>query len=228
MGSLDAHRPDARRDQPLQVGGEAGWAAIFGRILVGFLNEHQATFGAYDLITPSPTYLGAGSTRSFDHTRRIVEAAEIEEPIAWPFAYDLIAKTASTEPMVGHSWRERKTIAEGPLRAALDVQDPEAISNTRIPRRRRCFHRRLHDPRGRTRVRPRRRSGSVRDRPCARAMEGRVVSSSYSGSGGAPSRSEAPAPGASYRGPSRVLRSGCWASARAVWDRLSWMETAVR
>lgn len=32
-----------------------GWAAIFGRVLVGYLNAHAATFRDYDLIVPSPT-----------------------------------------------------------------------------------------------------------------------------------------------------------------------------
>jgi predicted amidophosphoribosyltransferase len=109
-----------------------GWAAIFGRILVGFLGEHHAVFGAYDLITPSPTYIGAGSQRPFDHTRRIVEAAQIEEPIAWPFSYDVITKTAATEPMVGHTWKDRKAIAEGELRAALTVTNPAAVAGKRI------------------------------------------------------------------------------------------------
>jgi predicted amidophosphoribosyltransferase len=112
--------------------GRWGWAAIFGRILVGFLAEHRSAFGTYDLITPSPTYIGPDSERAFDHTRRIVEAAEIEEPIAWPFAFDVIAKTAATEPMVGHTWKERKAIAEGPLRAALSVPDPGAVAGKRI------------------------------------------------------------------------------------------------
>jgi len=112
--------------------GKWGWAAIFGRILVGFLGENQARFGSYDLITPSPTYTGPASGRPFDHTRRIVEAAQIEEPIGWPFAYDVITKTAATEPMVGHTWRERKTIAEGQLRAALSVTDAEIVAGKRI------------------------------------------------------------------------------------------------
>lgn len=61
-----------------------------------------------------------------------MEAAEIEEPIAWPFAYDLVTKTVATEPMVGHPWRERKAIAEGPLRMALNVLQPDAIAAKRI------------------------------------------------------------------------------------------------
>lgn len=112
--------------------GKWGWAAIFGRILVGFLGENQARFGGYDLITASPTYTGPGATRTFDHTRRIVEAAEVEEPIAWPFVYDLVTKTAASEPMVGHTWRERKEIAEGQLRAALKVTSPDAVAGKSI------------------------------------------------------------------------------------------------
>lgn len=62
----------------------------------------------------------------------IGEAAQIEDPIAWPFELDLITKTAATEPMVGHTWRERKEIAEGPLRNALDVPRPNAVAGLRI------------------------------------------------------------------------------------------------
>jgi predicted amidophosphoribosyltransferase len=109
-----------------------GWAAIFGRILIGFLSEHRSTFASYDLITPSPSYVGPGAARSFDHTRRIVEAAEIEEPIEWPFAYELVTKTGPTEPMVGRSWRERKAIAEGPLRAALVIPHPGEVIGKRV------------------------------------------------------------------------------------------------
>jgi len=112
--------------------GKWGWAAIFGRILVGFLAEHQSKFAGYDVVTPSPSYVGPGAQRAFDHTRRIVEAAEIEEPIAWPFTYDLIIKSTATQPMVGRSWRERKAIAEGELRRALTVPEPKAVAGKRI------------------------------------------------------------------------------------------------
>ena len=44
----------------------------------------------------------------------------------------MIAKTAATEPMVGHTWRERKTIAEGQLRAALHVTRPDLVAGGRI------------------------------------------------------------------------------------------------
>jgi predicted amidophosphoribosyltransferase len=113
-----------------------GWRAIFGRILIGFLDEHFDEFTGYDAITPSPTYVGADADRPFDHTRLIVEAAAIEEPIAWPFEYDLIVKDAPTDRFAKKGavkpWRERKEIAEGPLRKALRVPDRTRVEGRRI------------------------------------------------------------------------------------------------
>jgi predicted amidophosphoribosyltransferase len=66
----------------------------------------------------------------------IVEAAAVEDPIDWPFAYDLVVKDAATERFATKgavkTWRERKKIAEGPLRAALRVPDPKAVAGKRI------------------------------------------------------------------------------------------------
>ncbi len=109
-----------------------GWAIIFGRILVGFLDEHAPTFRPYDLIIPSPTFVGVGAERSFDHTQRIVEAAQVEEPIAWPFAYGVIVKTQPTERLVDKNWRERKEAAESQIRASLSVPDPSRVEAKRI------------------------------------------------------------------------------------------------
>lgn len=116
--------------------GKWGWRAIFGRILVGYLNEHADEFSDYDAITPSPTYTGPDAERVYDHTRLILEAAAVEEPIAWPFESDLVVKEAPTERFASQGavkpWRERKQIAEGPLRAALRVPDPSRIVGRRI------------------------------------------------------------------------------------------------
>lgn len=109
-----------------------GWAIIFGRILVGFLDEHAPTFRPYDLIIPSPSFVGVGAERSFDHTRRIVEAAQVEEPIAWPFAYGVIVKTQPTERLVDKNWQERKEIAEIQIRASLSVPDASRIEAKRV------------------------------------------------------------------------------------------------
>lgn len=116
--------------------GKLGWRAIFGRILVGFLNEHSEEFGSYDAIIPSPSYTGQDAERDFDHTRQIIEAAAVEEPIAWPFEHELVVKDAATERFASlgavKPWRERKEIAEGPLRSALRVPDPSRVTDRRI------------------------------------------------------------------------------------------------
>lgn len=43
-----------------------------------------------------------------------------------------MTKTEATEPMVGHSWKARKAIAEGPLRASLGVPEREAVAGKQI------------------------------------------------------------------------------------------------
>jgi predicted amidophosphoribosyltransferase len=116
-----------------KYGGRIGWAGIFGRILVGFLGEHRDEFSSFDVITPSPSYIGAAATSTFDHTRQIVEAAQVEEPIAWPFTFDVIVKTTPTRTMVGSGgWQGRREISEGELRESLKVPDPRGVAGRRI------------------------------------------------------------------------------------------------
>ena len=107
--------------------GKRGWAAIFGRILVGFLNEYRDEFADYDLIIPSPTYVDRARGRTFDHIGDIMRAAAVEEPTRWPFALDVLEKTAPTERFAGKTWPQRREIAEGPLRDALDLPSPDVV-----------------------------------------------------------------------------------------------------
>jgi predicted amidophosphoribosyltransferase len=104
-----------------------GWAVIFARVLVGFLNEEGSSFNSFDLIVASPTFVGLGG-RDWDHTRRVLlEASELDEGTGWPFdtaESPAIIKTAATEPMMGKKWKERYEIARGPLRAALQIPEP--------------------------------------------------------------------------------------------------------
>lgn len=109
-----------------------GWQLIFGRVLAGFLEENAETFGAYDLVVPSPTYVGEGG-RSRDHIREMVRVIEQEAGRSWPIAYDVIRKTAPTPKMVDAvSWHQRFEIARTQLRAALDVPDPEMVRGKRV------------------------------------------------------------------------------------------------
>jgi predicted amidophosphoribosyltransferase len=109
-----------------------GWAAIFGRILVGFLNENTTDSEQFDLIIPSPTFVGGDGGREFDHIAGIVNAAHVEEPLKWPFEFGVIEKTKPTERLVGHSWRERKEIAEGQLRDSLVVPDDSRVKGRTV------------------------------------------------------------------------------------------------
>jgi len=108
-----------------------GWSLIFGRVVAGFLEEQATLFRQFDVITASPTYIGPEG-RSFDHTRRVLTQAATEVPqgTVWPFdiAGDpAIVKTRPTPPMVGHGYQDRRCIAEGPLRDALQVPHFEDV-----------------------------------------------------------------------------------------------------
>jgi predicted amidophosphoribosyltransferase len=115
-GAINAFKYDNRR----------GWATIFGRVLVGFLDEEEKTFEDFGLIVASPTYLDQNGTRKYDHTREVIVAANEEAEGRWPFDTGdppAIVKTEKTEPFVNKTWGERKKTAEKDLRAALSIPD---------------------------------------------------------------------------------------------------------
>lgn len=114
-----------------KVEGVEGWAWIFGRVFVGYLNAHRDTFERYDLIIPSPTYIGPGG-RAFDHTAKVVERAIVEDTGSWPFQLGVVTKTAPTKAFRGRTWPQRHAIATGELRNALVVPKPEFVEDKRI------------------------------------------------------------------------------------------------
>jgi predicted amidophosphoribosyltransferase len=57
--------------------GRTGWATIFGRIVVGYLDEHAEEFRDVGVIVPNP-----GHTRQ--HNERVIQAAGRED-FWWPF-----------------------------------------------------------------------------------------------------------------------------------------------
>ena len=107
------------------------WAQILGRILVGFLEERRANLEGYDLISPGAIYVGPQANRLWDHLKLILDEAAGKGP-GWPFARGLIAKSAPTGQFLGKSPSERSEIAEGPLRAALSVPEPDLVAGRRI------------------------------------------------------------------------------------------------
>jgi predicted amidophosphoribosyltransferase len=111
-----------------KYGGKWGWGGIFARVLVGYLSGMESVFREYDQIIPMPTYTGEGGRR-FDHTRYVVERAQIEGP-GWPWRLGLIEKTAWTPPLAAaDSFQARAQIAETQMRSALRVVDPEHVGD---------------------------------------------------------------------------------------------------
>jgi predicted amidophosphoribosyltransferase len=118
--------------------GERGWAAIFGRILVGFLDAHESLFESADLLVASPTFARPGSRREWDHIREVLVAADAEQIPSGRWPFDLadppaILKTSETPSMVSmKSYAARRMNAEGPVRDSLIVPDASRTEDRRI------------------------------------------------------------------------------------------------
>jgi predicted amidophosphoribosyltransferase len=114
-----------------KVHGRRGWAWIFGRVLVGYLNANAEAFEDYDLIIPSPTYVGPDG-RAFDHIGGIIDRAIIEDDEHWPFTFGGIVKTSATTPFRGKTWKRRYEIATTELAPALAVPNTSLVAGRRI------------------------------------------------------------------------------------------------
>jgi predicted amidophosphoribosyltransferase len=108
------------------------WAEVFGRLLVGYLDEHMPWFDGYDLLMPMPAYLGVGARRGWDPVGRLVGAAEVLAGARWPVEWDVIQKTAETPPMAGVGLGRRRHRAEGALRRSLQVVRPNRVAGARV------------------------------------------------------------------------------------------------
>ena len=102
-----------------------------GRMLVDFLQEHRSEVGRFDVITPLALYTGPRAHRLWDYLGLIVDAAERLDP-QWPFQRDLITKTGPTGRFLGIDVEARRRIAEGELRAALEVPQPDLVEGRRV------------------------------------------------------------------------------------------------
>jgi predicted amidophosphoribosyltransferase len=114
-----------------KYGEERDLADVLGRILVGFLEDNREELAGFDLITTGAIYVGPRAHRLWDYLQVIVEAARSNGP-GWPFAPGLIAKSGPTGRFLGISAAERRRIAEGELRAALSVPEPEQVMGRRV------------------------------------------------------------------------------------------------
>lgn len=114
-----------------KVEGKIGWASIFGRVLLGYLDANDAIFSNYDLIIPSPTWVGDGG-RAFDHTGLVLERAASEGVGRWPFEIGVVRRPLRPRRFEGGDWKRRYEIAESELRPALVVPEPEKVQGKRV------------------------------------------------------------------------------------------------
>ena len=106
-----------------------GWAWIFGRVLVGYLQD--LPFPPWTLIIPMPTYVGDGG-RSWDHIDLIMKRALIEDP-EQPIRRDVMRKTKATPRLVQQSgFQARAQVAEREFGPALEVIDPAAVAGKSV------------------------------------------------------------------------------------------------
>lgn len=102
-------------------------ASAFAAMLLRYMGAHPTWFEEFTVITAVPSYVGPGARRSWDPVGSILsEMAGRSGPTArardgpgWAVAPGLIVKTAETPGMTGLGWRDRQTVAGGPLRRSL-------------------------------------------------------------------------------------------------------------
>lgn len=111
---------------------ERGWAAVFARLLAGFLDDRMPTFDSYDLLVPMPCCAGTGARRAWDHVGAIASAMQPLCGDRWPIVPGAVRKVGETPPFAGLSLAQRRACAESSLRQVLRVPEPGAVAGARI------------------------------------------------------------------------------------------------
>lgn len=111
-----------------------GWATIFGRILLGWLEDNLVD-RMPDLIVANPTWVEPGSMFATGHTERVLDAAAQEDVIArWNFdvaSPRVVIKTRATTKSARNTAPAKRTAARE-LHAALTITDRSPVAGKRI------------------------------------------------------------------------------------------------
>ncbi|MGW8847976.1 ComF family protein [Streptomyces xiamenensis] len=96
----------------LKYGGKRGWAMIFGRLLVGWMESHPEQMRGVDHVVGNPTHTGR---RPIQHIEAIMDAAYTEDvmhafPLSAPGTHRLV-KTAETSRSANKSLDDKRTAA---------------------------------------------------------------------------------------------------------------------
>lgn len=113
--------------------GSRGWAGIFGRLVLGWLEMH-ARDAPPDLIVVNPTYTGPGG-REFGHAEAVLRKAAGED-VMGRWAFDLsdppaLVKTRATAQSATATAKAKRTAARE-LRSALAIPDITRTARRRI------------------------------------------------------------------------------------------------
>lgn len=129
-GAIDAQIKRLKYDQ------KRGWAVIFGRILLGYLELHRDP-DEFDLIVANPTFVGPGTDRRIRHTELVLDTAAEEDLFDdWPFdTMDprAIVKTGPTprSAVAGTNYWSKVAAADA-LLSVLKIPDPSRVRSARI------------------------------------------------------------------------------------------------
>lgn len=112
---------------------KTGWALIFGRLLVGWLEAHVGN-GSPDLIVANPAYLEPGGN-GIGHIETIIRSAAVEDvERRWAFDTETpaaVIKTRPTAKSAGQSGAAKRATAAA-LYDVLRIPDPARTAGRRI------------------------------------------------------------------------------------------------
>ncbi|MGW2552951.1 ComF family protein [Streptomyces sp. NPDC001635] len=112
----------------LKYEGRSGWAMIFGRLLVGWMESHPEQMQGVDHVVGNPTHVGR---RPLQHIEAIMDAAYTEDvthayPLSAPGAHRLV-KTTETPRSANKNLDDKRTAAAAHAAALMWTGDTSDI-----------------------------------------------------------------------------------------------------
>lgn len=112
--------------------GAYGWSLIFGRLLLGWLEQCPAS--PPDLIVANPTFVAPGQP-GFAHTEMVLDVAAREDIVGrWPFdtGHSRSIEKIRATPKSARNTAPAKRAAARELRSALQIPDPSRTSGASV------------------------------------------------------------------------------------------------
>ncbi len=118
------------RIRRLKYHGARGWARVFGRVVMHWLDSRTGL--PYDMVVANPTYLGPTTERTFGHTEAVLEVAADEDPVDWwGVRPQALYRTGQTKRSAGRPSIQKRAAALE-LRRLLRASDSARLRNRKI------------------------------------------------------------------------------------------------